>query len=555
MILAVASEAQLATFAHALLPPHTVLDPAERDLVPERTKVDVRRLAILKGEIAVGADPLGDAFVRLRSPERRRALGAVYTPAPIVRAIVTWAAEQSGPPIRIVDPGVGSGRFLIAAARIFPKAALVGVEIDPLATLIVRANAAVLGLTTRLTVILNDYRALELPGVKGTTLFVGNPPYVRHHDITPDWKAWYADLARAQGLHASKLAGLHLHFFLKTKDLARAGDFGAFITASEWLDVNYGATLRNMFANGLGGAGLHLIDAAAAPFDETLATGVITTFRVGCRPTHLTVRRVASIDTLGNLTGGTAVSWGRAEATPRWSTLLSPPRFVSAQTIELGELFRVHRGQVTGANGVWIAGADAPKLPACVLLPTITSARELIAAAPELTCLSHLANVIDLPPDLEHFDSDTRLLIDRFLTWAENRDAHESYIARHRKPWWCVRLRAPAPILVTYMGRRPPVFVLNTASARHLNIAHGLYPRQSIPETQLRALVQYLNGSVSTADGRTYAGGLVKFEPRELERLPIRRLDNLDGDGGLANQVDGRTVARECSRCDCRFSA
>ena len=29
-------------------------------------------------------------------------------------------------------------------------------------------------------------------------------------------------------LGASKLAGLHVHFFLKTRELARAGDFGAF---------------------------------------------------------------------------------------------------------------------------------------------------------------------------------------------------------------------------------------------------------------------------------------------------------------------------------------
>jgi hypothetical protein len=28
--------------------------------------------------------------------------------------------------------------------------------------------------------------------------------------------------------------------------------------------------------------------------------------------------------------------------------------------------------------------------------------------------------------------------------------------------------------------------------------------------------------------GRTYAGGLVKFEPKEMERLPIPSLDRLE---------------------------
>jgi adenine-specific DNA-methyltransferase len=40
-----------------------------------------------------------------------------------------------------------------------------------------------------------------------------------------------------------------------------------------------------------------------------------------------------------------------------------------------------------------------------------------------------------------------------------------------------VRLRPPAPILATYMARRPPAFVHNLAGARHVNIDHGLYPR------------------------------------------------------------------------------
>ena len=31
--------------------------------------------------------------------------------------------------------------------------------------------------------------------------------------------------------------------------------------------------------------------------------------------------------------------------------------------MELGELFRVHRGQVTGANAVWIAGPQSRELP------------------------------------------------------------------------------------------------------------------------------------------------------------------------------------------------
>ena len=41
--------------------------------------------------------------------------------------------------------------------------------------------------------------------------------------------------------------------------------------------------------------------------------------------------------------------------------------------------------------------------------------------------------------------------------------ADKSFIATHRRAWWSVGLRAPPPILCTYMARRAPAFVRNRA--------------------------------------------------------------------------------------------
>jgi hypothetical protein len=127
--------------------------------------------------------------------------------------------------------------------------------------------------------------------------------------------------------------------------------------------------------------------------------------------------------------------------------------------------------------------------------------------------------VIDLPVDLDVFDGAERKAVDRFLGVAKRLGAADTYIARSRRAWWSVGLRQPAPILATYMARRPPAFVRNLADARHINIAHGLYPRESLTEAMLTALVTYLATATNIGDGRTYAGGLTKFEPREMERI------------------------------------
>ena len=377
-----------------------------------------------------------------------------------------------------------------------------------------------LDFTDRLTPLCEDYRRLTLPNSDGTTLFIGNPPYVRHHDIDQDGKTWFAETSSRFGVKASKLAGLHIHFFLKTRQLAQAGDFGAFITSSEWLDVNYGSVLRKLLADGLGGSSLHVLAADAMPFAAT-TTGAITCFHVGRRPKALKVRAVESLEDLGHLEQGTPVDWSAVEQVSRWSILVRGGDRPAAGHIELGDFFRVHRGQVTGANGIWIAGAYPGLLPSSVLFPTITSAAELIAAGAELKNIAQLREVIDLPKDIDSFDGETQRQIKTFLKWAKEQGADRGYIARHRKPWWSVGLKAPAPILCTYMARRPPAFVRNLAGARHINIAHGLYPREQMSPIALERLVQFLRTNVSVHSGRTYAGGLTKFEPKEIERLTI----------------------------------
>ena len=70
----------------------------------------------------------------------------------------------------------------------------------------------------------------------------------------------------------------------------------------------------------------------------------------------------------------------------------------------------------------------------------------------------------------------------------------------------------------------------NLAGARHINIAHGLYPREPLPEAALDRLAAHLRATATLAEGRAYAGGLTKFEPREMERLLVPRPEALARD-------------------------
>ncbi len=510
----------------------------ERRIADEVRDNPVPSITAISEQIREGGDPLGNAFCGIRSAQERRPLGQTYTPASVVASMIAWANTQESPS-RVIDPGVGSARYLVAAGRRWPHADLIGVDIDPVATILARGHLAAAGLADRASIFLLDYRKLRLPQIDGCSLYLGNPPYVRHHQIAPEWKEWLSVQAAKRNSTASQLAGLHVHFFLATAVSAQPGDIGVFVTSAEWLDVNYGRLVRELLLDGLGGQAVHVLEPTIEVFPDAATTAAITCFRIGSKPTSLRLRKVERVEDLGALEGGRKVARVRLAEASRWTPLVRMSPKLPSGYVELGDVCRVHRGQVTGGNSTWVVGRGTTKLPERLLFPSVTRARELFAAAERLVDDSSLRLVIDIPADLDELSDEERSVVGDFLRRARANGAADGYIARSRRAWWSVGLRAPAPILATYMARRPPAFVRNVVEARHINIAHGLYPREELSSLVLDRLAKYLRVSVHVHQGRTYAGGLTKFEPREMERIPVPALEVLSADAaGIPADVD-----------------
>ena len=524
------AELTLARFAIALggLEAGGPLTSAEQRLAraaaacPNPTAGDVRDAA---DAIRAGGDPLGDWLVAARSQLERRTLGQVLTPESIRLPMVDWVLDR--PATRVVDPGCGSGRFTLEIAR-QSDAQIVAVDTDPLATLSTRAGIAALDCASRTTVLNADYLQLALPPHDGLTAFIGNPPYVRHHELPQTVKSWGQKAGERVGIPFSGLAGLHAYFFLATALHGQPGDVGCFVTSSEWLDVNYGGAVRTLLLDGLGGDSVHVFDPAALPFDAATTTAAITCFQIGSQPRSMRMRLVSDPASPPPLQGGRTVTRSQLERTNRWSPLVRTAPVAPEGYVELGEICRVHRGQVTGSNATWVVPATGESpVPERFLLPSVTRARELMDAGERLESSAILRRVIDLPADLDELEPGERGGVEAFLQSVRAAGVPDGYVARNRRAWWSVGLREPAPILATYMARRAPAFVRNAAAARHINIAHGIYPREPLPDRALDRLAEALRSAVRVEMGRTYAGGLVKFEPREMERIPVPSLDRL----------------------------
>lgn len=483
---------------------------------------DQRRL---RDALFAGADPLGITLAALRPAVTRRGLGAFYTPPELVGPMVSWALARH--PGRVIDVGCGSGRFAGAVVRRQPDLALIAVDIDPISTLLTRAALAALGARAA-RVIHADYTTVQLDAIAGRTAYVGNPPYVRHHDLSPEVKAWARSVARRFGYPTSGLAGLHAYFYLATALHARPGDIGCFVTSAEWLDVNYGAIMRHLLTHDLGVQALHVFDPTAVPFPDAMTTAAVACFEVGSQTSDLRLALVRRLSDLAALGEGRPVQLNLLREAARWSPFLRATVPTSdTDRAPLRQIARVHRGVATGANEFFVLTPDRAQalglMPWC--RPAITKAQEILTAGGVVKATPDRRLLLDLPAD---FDRAAHPAVDCYLKSGEvSQDGRppisERYLCRHRRPWWRLGVGSPPPIVVTYMARQAPAFALNPDGLVPLNIAHGIYPHRPLAPEQLATLAERLNGLRGSFQGagRTYHGGMEKFEPREFEALAI----------------------------------
>jgi hypothetical protein len=208
----------------------------------------------------------------------RRAVGAFYTPAPLVERTLRLALAHLGRgPVTLVDPACGAGAFLTAAARMRPEARLCGLELSAEVARVCQArvpraevrvgDALRGGLEPLLARIPPEHREL----------WIGNPPYNGTSALLKD-RAAYARLRALLPLALPPGTSLRddFAFFLlvAAHRLSSRPGVLAFITPSSLLDAFLYAPLRQAL---LGTLRLReVVDLGAGAFTDTQVRTCIT---------------------------------------------------------------------------------------------------------------------------------------------------------------------------------------------------------------------------------------------------------------------------------------
>lgn len=472
-------------------------------------------------------------YLSTLNPGICRERGVTFTPQWIVDFMLRLLGEYDTPDTTIVDAGAGAGRFTLSAAGQLPRARVLAVEKDAELAASLGKLVRKSGFERRASVLREDFLVASLP-VAGRKVFLGNPPYVRHHTLSRAQKSWLAKAGRALGGGFSELSGLHVYFLARCLMEARAGDRLLMILPTEWLETRYGRDLKSAMLRRASSIDMYVFRPGVEVFDSAMTTSVILDLAFGgsrrgvfaslldvdTREMDTELRRISLPEDAAERVNWLHLAWSV-------TGVEECPAVDDVETMELGEIFNIHRGQVTGMNAVWIANPETISLiPDRYLFPCVTDGREILdCAGNALQSSVGMKLAIDLPCDLNAIPKSERARVLRFLDNARSAGAADTYVAKHRKPWWRIGLKQPPAIMMSYMARQAPKFVLNDCSARLLNIAHGLYPRVPMSKAQLRRVVSWLNQAQLGRVGRTYAGGLMKVEPGDAMRIRVPRLE------------------------------
>lgn len=468
------------------------------------------------------------------SKERRDFLGQFFTPEPIAQLMAKWVATNRGG--KILDPAVGPGVLAKAIRQQMPDAEITCMDLDPAPIELASTRFPIdknIEFRCEDFLLAGDSELLDFDGA------ISNPPYLRHHNFSYDFDI-HASIGEKNNVKLSKLSNLYVLFILEICRRLKHGGRAAIIVPSEWVNANFGKTLKEFLHREKLLSKLIYFSHDTLAFDDALTTAAILLIEKGlASSTHLEVfyiNQKVSIESLSEslFTSATGpaikhefIEWSTLLKTAKWDRLFEMGEHIESENlISVSAVAKSRRGIATGANEFFhIRPLDAATFG--------------IAEKNQIHCVGKSQDVPGLIFSMEDFKSlEEQNAKTRLISFgSEISDSERLYIQKgeldglpqrfllaSRKPWYSMESRPPASIWAAVFGRRGLRFIWNKANVSNLTTFHCLYPI-CLSEDEIICTVALLNTAPiqerAMRHRRVYGGGLLKFEPKDLLELEI----------------------------------
>lgn len=464
--------------------------------------------------------------------EALRVKGQFWTPSWLAKVMAGWVTQDR--PEVLFDPAVGPGTFFAAARDAGFTGEFQGFELHRNAF----TDSWKLGLKP------DDFRHVQIADFISAlspnkfSAIISNPPYIRHHRLSQEQKVQLKQLAQNHlGFSLDGRVGLHVFFLLKClTQLAPGGRLAFLLPADVCEGISSSAFWDRICQQYRLVAAMTFAD-AAAPF-PTVDTNAMVFLFTKERPLEDFVwLRVCERDSdaisaaLNGRKATNTVSLHRRKLTEALKTGLSRPlRVQNSLGTPLSHFAKVMRGIATGDNAFFFLTRQQLRshdLPEKFFRRAIGRTRDCPGdrlTVADLDCLDTAGRatwLLNLAAD-PHDKLPT--VLQAYLRSGERLGLHNKSLIKTRRPWYKMEKRTPPPILFAYLGRRDCRFILNDANVVPLTGFLCVYPWDTTPSS-VNKLWRALNHPNTLANlslvSKSYGGGALKTEPRQLDQLEI----------------------------------
>lgn len=484
--------------------------------------------------------------------EERRKFGQFATPFELAKEIVSYGlGVLNDNEISFLEPALGTGSFYSALLSEVPQFAkyiknAVGIELDDK----YYSVAHELWGDSNINLVHTDFTAAE--GVGTANFLISNPPYVRHHYMGQEQKSKLAVLIKNEtGLSISGLASLYCYFVLLAHKWLAPNAICGWLIPSEFMDVNYGSTLKQYLLNNVHLLRIHRYNPEDCKFDDALVSSCVVWFKNEIILDNYDVE-FSYGGTHDNPVISRKVDKISLEKYRKWTHFPEKTngnvQCEKKHITTLGDCFNIKRGLATGDNGFFILTKEqiiARGLDMTFFTPILPSPRYLKSnevfcdskGYPQLDTQYFLLNCTLLEDELKV----NHPSIWHYLNSGKETTA-QKYLCKSRKVWYFQENRSVTPFLCSYMGRSkgnnpvPFRFILNHANAIATNSYLMLYPKTLLKEAisqspdilyKVWEVLTNITAGDLEREGRVYGGGLKKIEPRELSNVKCPHMAEL----------------------------
>jgi len=519
---------------------------------------------------------LSSLYLEILNQKLRRKLGQFWTPKHIAEFMVDLALENN--PNNILDPCVGPGTFYHVLNDKFPKfeGKFSSIEIHPV---LFEISAVSLYKNQSKAEILNDdflkINISKLVNKKHGSLaysypkhlnsyiqpslssgfdgIICNPPYSRHHVITPQLKKEVGtNIETTFGGKFSRISSLFMYFILKSLMLLLKNGRMVFITPTISFESRNSEYLKRILKSQFKMTAIIVFHHSLNLFPGVDTAACIFVIE-GRKPNYsdftklIIVRQWVSKEVILeiiNNNNGVFSEWHHVKIYSRRQSELDTesnwtnPRSFSDlnkndKLIELSQFFKVMRGIATGKNSYFTLTEEELKyyrIKREFVVPTITKTRyvqkylfskenhDFLKETKKKVWLLNLHRERGNIYDQE---------LQKYIDYGLSLNVHKGSLVKTRKHWYFTEKRVIPYILFTYLSRGNPRFILNEAQVIPLNTFLMLYPKKdhNLAKEWLTLFWVILNSNTTIESlrdtGRCYGGDTLKIEPKEMMKALI----------------------------------